>query len=190
MNKNFKRFFTLIFTLNVLSTSVSAETVNQRVNKGEIVIEDNVKSSKSGSVKMTFLTEAKPEKVWDLLVHYDKWPSFMPDLEKVVIKESKANYAIVYVKAKAPLGLDVSYTLKRIYNKKDYLITWTMLEGKAKEVEGSWQIIPLADNKSKVIYTNFVDLGFMVSPKIVSMLTKNKLPNLANGLKNYLKTSK
>ena len=184
--KKLKCFFISLLIMNSFTFNTYAETISQRVNKGEIVIEDNVKSSKSGSVKMSFTVDASPEKVWDLLVHYEKWTSFMPDLEKIIIKETKANYAIVYVKAKAPLGLDISYTLKRIYTKKDYLITWTMLEGKAKEVEGSWKIIPLNDNKSKVIYTNYVDLGYMVSPKIVSMITRNKLPNLANGIKNYL----
>lgn len=188
MKKIFTYLFATIILFNISQTSF-ADTINQRIKNGEIVIEDNVKSSKSGSVKMTFMADSSPEKVWDLLIHYDKWTSFMPDLDKVVIKASNENQAVVYVKAKAPMGLDISYTLKRIYNKKDYLITWTMLEGKAKEVEGSWQIFPISDNKTKIVYTNYVDLGFMVSPKIVSMLTKNKLPNLANGLKNYLKNN-
>jgi|APLak6261663012_1056037.scaffolds.fasta_scaffold02601_3 coenzyme Q-binding protein COQ10 len=185
MKRQIIYFFTTLILLN--NQSAFSESISQKLNNGEIVIEDNVKSSKSGSVKMSFIVDAPPEKVWDLLINYDRWTSFMPDLEKIIIKENKPNYAIVYVKAKAPLGIDISYTLRRLYNKKDYLITWTMLEGKAKEVEGSWQIFPINQNKTKLIYTNFVDLGFMVSPKIISMLTKSKLPNLANGLKNYLK---
>ncbi len=190
INKIVKSLICSTLVINSFCFTSYADTISQRVNKGEIVIEDNVKNTKSGSVKMTFLANSDPEKVWDLLVHYEKWTSFMPDLEKIIIKESNPNYAVVYVKAKAPLGLNISYTLKRIYNKKNYLINWTMLEGKAKEVEGSWQIIPLKNNQSKIIYTNYVDLGFMVSPKIVSMLTKNKLPNLANGIKNYLSSNK
>lgn len=188
MKKIFLYLFSSIIFLN--TQIVFAETISQKLNKGEIVIEDNVKSSKSGSVKMSFIADSSVDKVWDLLINYDKWTSFMPDLEKIIIKENTPNYAIVYVKAKAPLGLDISYTLRRLYNKKDYLITWKMIEGKAKEVEGSWQIFPVSGNKTKLVYTNFVDLGFMISPKIVSMLTRNKLPNLANGIKSYLKNQK
>lgn len=188
MKKVLIYFFSTLILLN--NNYVFAETISQQLNKGEIVIEDNVKSSKSGSVKMSFIADSSADKVWDLLINYDKWTAFMPDLEKIIIKENTPSYAIVYVKAKAPLGLDISYTLRRLYNKKDYLITWKMLEGKAKEVEGSWQIFPIGNNKTKLVYTNFVDLGFMISPKIVSMLTRNKLPNLANGIKNYLKDQK
>lgn len=186
-----KNYILVIISLCLLNTNTAySESLSQRLNKGEVIVEDVVKDTKSGSVKMSFIIDSPSEKVWDLLVHYDKWTNFMPDLEKVIIKENKPNYAIVYVKAKAPLGLDLSYTLKRKYNKKENLITWTMLEGKAKEVEGSWQIFPIGNNRTRVVYTNYVDLGFMVSPKIVSMLTKSKLPNLANGLRNYLKNNK
>lgn len=186
-----KAFTVLLISCFLINGNLAySDALSQRLNKGEVIVEDNVKSNKSGSVKMSFIANSPPEKVWDLLVHYDKWTSFMPDLDKITIKESKPDYAIVYVKAKAPLGLDISYTLKRLYNKKENLITWTMIEGKAKEVEGSWQIFPIGKNKTRVVYTNYVDLGFMVSPKVVSLLTRNKLPNLANGLRNYLKNNK
>lgn len=181
----------LTFLLLTFSFNSYALGLFERMKNGEVIVEDYVNNdAKNGSVKMTFIVNEAPEKIWDLLVEYDKWPSFMPDLDKVVIQENKPDHAIVYVKAKAPMGLDIHYVLKRIYNKKKYLITWTMIEGKAKDIQGSWQIFPLADKSCKVVYTNYVDLGFMVSPKIVSMLTKSKLPNLANGIRNYLKNSK
>ncbi len=182
----FLTFFFLclpVFTLNSFAISE-----NEKLKKGEIIVEDFVnEEAKNGSVKMTFLVEANVEKIWTLLVEYDKWPSFMPDLEKVVIRENKPEFAIVYVKAKAPLNIDISYVLKRIYNKKHYEITWTMVEGKAKEIEGSWRIFPLGKNLCKVIYTNYLDLGFIVPPKIVALLTKQKLPNVALGMRKYLK---
>ncbi|MFN8671581.1 MAG: SRPBCC family protein [Candidatus Sericytochromatia bacterium] len=174
-----------------MTNNTFADTVDSKIKRGEIVIEDYVDSNaKSGTAKMTFMINDTPERIWKLLIEYDRWTSFMQDLEKIVIKEKKDNYAIVYVKAKAPLGMDISYTLKRIYKKENYKITWTMLEGKAKEIEGSWQIVPIGNKKCKVIYTNYVDLGFMVPPKITNMLTKNKLPNLAEGIKGYLKKNR
>lgn len=185
-----KKIILMVALLLTIPVNSFALGQYERMRNGEVIIEDSVnQSSKNGSVKMTFMIHSSPEKIWNLLVEYDKWPSFMPDLDKVVIRENKPDHAIVYVKAKAPLGIDVSYVLKRIYNKKNYLITWTMIEGKAKDVQGSWQIFPTNDGYCKVVYNNYVDLGFMVSPKIVSMLTKNKLPNLANGLRNYLKNN-
>lgn len=191
MMKN--RFFyaLTIFFLFYFNLIAIAEPLDLKIKKGEIIIEDNIdKNAKAGSAKMTFLVHDTPERIWKLLIEYDRWISFMPDLEKIVIKEKKEHYAIVYVKAKAPLGIDISYTLKRIYNKTDYKITWNMLEGKAKEIQGSWQILPINKNYSKLVYTNYVDLGFMVPAKISNMLTKNKLPNLAKGIREYLKTNK
>ncbi|MBC7475619.1 MAG: hypothetical protein H7263_15135 [Candidatus Sericytochromatia bacterium] len=181
----------ILITLSVIFTNNSfAMGQFERMKNGEILVEDSINSkNKNGSVKMTFIINQSPEKIWDLLIKYDKWPNFMPDLEKVIIKENRPDHAVVYVKAKAPLGINISYTLKRIYNNKKYLITWTMIEGKAKSVDGSWQIFPLKNNMCKIIYTNYVDLGYMISPKIVSMLTKNKLPNLANGMREYLKNN-
>lgn len=181
----------LVFCTFYQNSFALAETLDLKIKRGDVIIEDNIdKNAKSGSAKMTFLVHDTPERIWKLLVEYDRWVSFMPDLEKIVIKEKKEQYAIVYVKAKAPLGIDISYTLKRIYNKTYYKITWDMLEGKAKEIQGSWQILPLNKNYSKVVYTNYVDLGFMVPAKISNMLTKNKLPNLAKGIREYLKNNK
>lgn len=182
--------FSILILLNSVANSSFASSFNEKLKKGEVIIEDNVsQEAKVGSVKMTFMVSAPVEKIWKLLIEYDKWPSFMQDLDKVVIRESKEHYAIVYVKAKAPLGMDISYVLRRVYDKEKYKITWTMLEGKAKDVQGSWQIFPVNNNLCRVVYTNYVDVGFMVPEKIVSMLTKRKLPDLANGIKNYLKNN-
>lgn len=184
-------FILIVFSIFYKNSMVLAETLDLKIKRGDVIIEDNIdKNAKSGSAKMTFLVHDTPERIWKLLVEYDRWVSFMPDSEKIVIKEKKEHYAIVYVKAKAPLGIDISYTLKRIYNKPDYKITWDMIEGKAKEIQGSWQILPVNKKYSKVIYTNYVDLGFMVPAKISNMLTKNKLPNLAKGIREYLKNNK
>jgi ribosome-associated toxin RatA of RatAB toxin-antitoxin module len=175
----------------IITTDSYALTISDRLKKGEVIVEDYVeKGSKSGSVKMTFLVDTTPEKMWKLLVEYDKWTAFMPDLDKVIIKENKPDYAIVYVKAKAPLNIDISYILKRLYNKKNYEITWTLVEGRAKEITGSWKIYPVSASVCKVVYTNYLDLGFMVPPKLVAMLTKSKLPNVAYGIRNYLKNNK
>lgn len=168
----------------------SFPTLAKEQNYQDISIEELSDSAhRSGTVKMTFTVNSSPEDLWDLLVHYDKWPAFMPDLEKVEIRESNEKSAIVYVKAKAPLNLDISYVLKRLYYKKDYQITWKMLEGKAKEMEGSWQIIPLSENKCKAVYTNYIDFGFIIPQKIVFLLTRQKLPDLANSIKKYLQNN-
>ncbi len=187
------KFKILLFTFCFLfvSNNSYAESLNNKLKKGEIIVEDTVdEKSKSGTAKMTFFVNDTPERIWKLLLEYDRWTSFMPDLEKIIIKEKKENYAVVYVKAKAPLGMDISYTLRRIYKKADYKITWTMVEGNAKEIEGSWQIFPIDSKKCKIIYTNYVDLGFMIPAKVTNMLTKNKLPNLAEGIRGYLKKNK
>lgn len=185
--KNIFFFIMVIFTIQLPAYSLS---ITDKLKRGEVLIEDNVsKEAKSGSVKMSFIVNSSTEKVWKLLIDYDKWTAFMDDLEKIQIKESKENYAIVYVKAKAPLGLDIHYTLRRNYDKSKYKITWTMIEGKAKEVEGSWQIFPIDDNSCKLVYTNYVDIGYMVPAKVVNLLTRNKLPNLANNIRKFLKNN-
>jgi ribosome-associated toxin RatA of RatAB toxin-antitoxin module len=183
---------TLITIFTILTPSASfALPMSEKLKKGEVIVEDYVeKGSKSGSVKMTFLVETSPERMWKLLVEYEKWTAFMPDLDKIIIKENKPDHAIVYVKAKAPLNIDISYIIKRLYNKKSYEITWTLVEGRAKEINGSWKIIPVNENLCKVVYTNYLDLGFMVPPQVVGMLTKSKLPNVAYGIRKYLKDNK
>jgi len=174
--------FTFIFCFEAYS--------EPNFNKEQILVEDlvNYKTQK-GSVKMTFWVDAPLEKVWTLLVEYDRWTEFMPDLEKIEIREKNNNSAIVYVKAKTPMNLDIWYLIKRNYDKKNNKITWDFLEGKAKDVEGSWQIFQVNQNLCKLVYINYVDLGFGIPQNIVNLVTKNKLPNLANGIKRYLKNN-
>jgi len=181
-----KLFFILIFLFLLYSPAIQAKDYKSQ----DIIIEElSDTEHRSGTIKMTFTVNSSPDDLWDLLVHYDKWPSFMPDLEKVEIRESSEKSAVVYVKAKAPLNLDISYVLKRLYHKSDYQITWKMLEGKAKEMEGSWKIMPISESKCRVIYTNYVDFGFIVPQKIVFLLTRQKLPDLANSIKKYLQNN-
>lgn len=185
------KFLKILLLSAVISSSLICPSYSSSEKNNEIVIEDNVNSdAKAGSVKMTFVVNEEPEKIWSLLIDYDKWPQFMDDVEKIIIRENKKDSAIVFVKAKAPLGMDIHYVLKRIYNKKDYEITWKMLEGTAKDVQGSWNIFPISSKRCRVVYTNYVDVGFNVPPKVVSLLLKKKLPVLAENIKNYLRTYK
>jgi len=182
--------FFLSFFIVSFPSMASIASSTQDINKNEVIVEDVVDlNSQKGSVKMTFWVEAPLEKVWTLLVEYDRWIEFMPDLEKITIKEKNKNSAIVYIKAKTPMNLNIWYVIKRNYDKKNNKITWNFLEGKAKDVQGSWQIFPINKNLCKLVYVNYVDLGYGVPQNIVNLLTKNKLPNLANGIKKYLKNN-
>lgn len=151
-----------------------------------IIVQDNLESDKNGSVKMIFWVKNTPENIWKLLTNYNNWTKFMDEVDKVNIISQSDNQSVVHIKAKAPMNMNIFYVLKRTYNKDKYEIKWKMLEGTAKDVEGSWKIIKENDNVCKVIYTNYVDLGFSIPPKISSILIKNKLPNLANNIKKML----
>jgi ribosome-associated toxin RatA of RatAB toxin-antitoxin module len=170
-----KILFILVFTKTSFANSLDS-----------IIIDDNLESDKSGSVRMVFWVKSNPNNVWNLLTNYDNWTKFMDDVDKVTIISRSENQSIIHVKAKTPINMNIYYVLKRTYDKNKYEIKWKMLEGSAKDVEGSWKIVKENNTLSKVIYTNYVDLGFSIPPKITSLLIKSKLPNLANNIKKML----
>lgn len=174
------------FFIKILFVFIFISNIAFANNLDSVIIDDNLESDKSGSVKMIFWVKNDPESIWKLLTNYNNWTKFMDEVDKVSLISHSNNQSVVHIKAKAPMNMNIYYVLKRTYDKEKFEIKWKMLEGTAKEVEGSWKIIKENNNVSKVIYTNYVDLGFSIPPKISSLLIKSKLPNLANNIKKML----
>ncbi|MBC7474821.1 MAG: hypothetical protein H7263_11060, partial [Candidatus Sericytochromatia bacterium] len=125
----------IILSLLVLSIFSPASFANSEMNDlkaGKPVIKETInKTTKATETHLTFLIKSTPQKIWDILMDYEKYPEFMP-VKEVKTKSRHGSYDIVFIRPEAPAMFDVSYDLKRTYFKNEWKIAFEKSAGKIK----------------------------------------------------------
>lgn len=172
----------IVFLLLAFTLPVSSEEINiEELKKGKIITEEEIVEGRSGGVKATFWVNAKPEVVFRELSDGGKFSEFMPDIDQSIVKNSGGDFQDVYYKLHFWFA-DVEYVLHRVINKNEMKITWNMLDGKFKRIDGFWEIRDGSDGSIVTYYTD-VEPGLFVPKSISKYLTKKSLPDLVDAVK-------
>lgn len=172
---------TLISTMFV-SSNVFANNSGQLRASKPVITESIDPNTKASELQLTFTVKAPPEKVWDVLMDCPNYPKFMP-VKSYEYKSRHGSYDIVHVVPEAPAMFSVDYDMKRVYDKKDWKISFSKVAGKIKSVSGWWKLEPISAGKqTKVIYVNNVDIGMPVPGFVKDYFTKGSLMKLADGV--------
>lgn len=124
-----------------------------------------------------------PEELFDVIVDYEKYPEFLPEVKKTrveagqgAIKEVTYN---VDIKAKV-----ITYTL-RLTAEKPWKVTWTMIKGEMmKGNDGSWALKPGPQpGTTEATYTIDLKLSSLVPGFIERALAEQSLPGLLQNFK-------
>jgi ribosome-associated toxin RatA of RatAB toxin-antitoxin module len=125
-----------------------------------------------------------PDKFFDILVDYEKYPEFLPEVKKAKIDGGQgAIKEVTYtvdIKAKV-----ITYTLKHTGDKPNKL-TWTMIRGEMmKGNDGTWVLKPGAlPGSTDATYTIDLKLSSLVPGFIEKALAEQSLPGLLTNFKN------
>lgn len=176
---------TMLFSANVLAAD--PELVQLKTGK-PIVKEVVDPSTKATEMQLVFLVKAKPEKIWDVLMDCEKYPEFMP-VKEYKYKSRSGSSDVVHVEPEAPAMFNVSYDMRRNYNKGDWKISFEKVAGKIKSINGWWKLEPLDAKYTKVIYVNNVDIGMPVPGFVKDYFAKGSLLKLAEGVKKRVETN-
>jgi coenzyme Q-binding protein COQ10 len=129
----------------------------------------------------SIVINAPVEKVFDVIVQYDKYPQFLPEVKEVRTSDRKGNELHVHYK------VDVMKTIKysiRVKEERPTRMSWSFIEGEfMKDNKGSWVLEPAGEGKTKATYTVEMALGALVPKTIVNALVETSLPKMLDAFK-------
>ena len=124
-----------------------------------------------------------PEKLFEVITDYEKYPEFLPEVKKVKVEFGAGNVKevsyTVDIKAKV-----ITYTLKHTARPPDEL-AWTMVRGEMmKGNDGTWMLKPGAQaGTTEATYTIDLKLSSLVPGFIEKALAEQSLPGLLANFK-------
>ena len=135
-------------------------------------------ASRSVTVNVT------PEKLFDIIADYEKYPEFLPEVKKVKVEAGQGSIKevtyTVDIKAKV-----INYTLKHTAERPNKL-AWTMIKGEMmKGNDGTWILKAGAQpDTTEATYTIDLRLSALVPGFIEKALAEQSLPALLTNFKN------
>ena len=142
---------------------VDINTVRKLMEKGQVLIIDEKPGGGLELVTAGILIDAPPNKVYDLLLQYDKYHEYMPSTAECKVVKDEGNTKDVYYRIEfkfSVLSWKVEYTLHQMYI-PDKEIRWHLLdskESKIKATHGAYQLFPAPGGKTAIFYSVFSDM--------------------------------
>ena len=136
----------------------------------------------SGATKIITINTSL-EKFYAVICDIEKYPEFIPEMEKVKIlsmddKKAEINYEIKL------MGMKMNYTLKHNFIKPTEM-NWSFVKASKfiKNNEGSWKLKAIDDNTVEAEYHVELKLGRLVPKKVENTLAAASLPTLMKQFK-------
>lgn len=150
-----------------------------RLERGEIVTEVTDGPGGRRDARARALIAAPPEKVWAAITDYPRYKEFMPFTTASEVRKREGDTVWFYTELSFPLKT-IRYEIKLRLDKPGWRVDWTMVSGDLKANEGGWRLEPFgaSSGETYVIYTLFIQPGFMVPGFVMSKLSQASLPQV------------
>ena len=125
--------------------------------------------------------DAPLERVFDIIVDYDRYAEFLPEVKEAKSSGRRGNEVDVHY------GIDVvkriHYTLHMVED-RPRSVRWTFVKGEVmRDNRGSWTLEPTPEGKTRATYTIEVGVGPLVPRAIVNALVDQSLPKMLEAFK-------
>ena len=130
--------------------------------------------------------DAPLERVFDIIVDYDRYAEFLPEVKEVRSADRRGNEVDVHY------GIDlvkrIHYTLHMV-EERPRSVRWSFVRGELmRDNKGSWTLEPTPDGKTRATYSIEVGVGPLVPRSIVNALVDQSLPKMLEAFKKRAET--
>lgn len=129
----------------------------------------------------TIVINAPPEKVFDVITQFERYPEFLPEVKRIRVLERREDAA------KVQYEVDVVKTIRYTIlarSERPRRMSWTFVEGEVmKDNKGSWVLEPEGEGRTRVTYTVEMALGPLVPKAIINTLVDSSLPRMLDAFK-------
>ncbi|MEN3015110.1 MAG: SRPBCC family protein [bacterium] len=107
----------------------------------------------------------------------EKFPEFIPDVKSVKIIQKEGNIQLTQWEASID-GMFFKWEEKEVFYPEKMYLEYTLVKGDVDKFEGYWQVIPISENKCKLVLqldfdVNIPMLSSLIMPTIRFKVKKN-----------------
>jgi coenzyme Q-binding protein COQ10 len=133
------------------------------------------------SATRSIVIDVPPERVFDVIVDYDRYPEFLPEVKSIRTSGRQGNQVDIHYEV--DVMKRIRYTLRMVEDRPKGL-RWTFVEGEVmKDNQGGWVLEPTPDGKTKATYSVDIALGALVPRPLVTALVESSLPKMLESFK-------
>lgn len=125
-------------------------------------------------------TFVSPDELRDVILDFESYPEFLPEVAKVVVSERTESSAIVtFHIAIAFMGFDVKteYTVRYAIEPRE--IRWSLVSSPSvTKNEGAWKLEETDDGETVAGYEAEVETSLGVPPDVQKLFVEESLPKL------------
>jgi len=152
------------------------------LKSGRAHITEEVKSGGKVWVTALFWVDADQEATFRILRDIERHPEFMPQVRATRILSAGQGYHVVHIEAGEGV-LASAYTLRRTWD-ATRRISWTLVEGRPREVTGFWEVArPSEGGGSLVTYSAYINIGGLVPDFVTRYVVKQTVPVMVTNVR-------
>jgi ribosome-associated toxin RatA of RatAB toxin-antitoxin module len=125
------------------------------------------------SAIQTIEIDAPLDRVYAVIVDYERYPEFLPEIENTEVLRRDGN--TVEVEFSLNLIKRLTYTL-RLVGEPGTGVSWTLVDGMFQTNDGSWNLESLEGRRTRATYRIEVAVGVFVPGAITKRLVGSTLP--------------
>jgi coenzyme Q-binding protein COQ10 len=136
----------------------------------------------------TIVINAPPDKVFDTIINYDRYPQWLPEVKKIHTSDRKGNEVKIHYEVDFKIKT-IRYTILA-REERPQRMSWSFVEGEVmKDNKGSWVLEPEGEGRTKVTYNVEVAVGPLVPKSFLNTLVDQTLPKMLESLKRRVETA-
>jgi ribosome-associated toxin RatA of RatAB toxin-antitoxin module len=130
----------------------------------------------------SIVVNAPQEKVFDIIINYDRYPEWLTEVKKIHTSDRKGNEVKVHYEVDFKIKT-IRYTILA-REERPQRMSWSFVEGEVmKDNKGSWVLEPEGEGRTKVTYSVEVAVGPLVPKSILNTLVDQSLPKMLEAVK-------
>jgi len=184
-------FIIFLSPASSLSSSEFSPNEVSSLTQGSIVRRpiSNGKGSKLGGTSF-ILVDAPPEKVWNALFSFNRYPDIFPRTMKTSVVARKPGSVLLDMEQGSSL-IGVNYSLSATYDRDKMEIVCRMVRSRPhdlSEVQGFWRLIPQKDGRTLVAYGAVIGINSGLIKYWAGDVIERGLLNAPRDLKKYIES--